>query len=209
MINVSTGSVIDLDGKIHESLSIKREHEPIELNDDTKIMNIDVLNPETSGMSDLEDKVNFVCKIGGNDNNDEDDADDGDDDDDDDDDGNEDDNKYEDGDDTASDTSYIEPKRMRRESGKKSAKSTYETAKTITKQPLNKRSKKIAMTTVNVLDLDKDNERLLNFVQMKCDVCSDDRVFDSFSEIQNHFLDIHNQNGYIMCCNRKFRRIGR
>lgn len=188
--NDSTESVIDLDETVHESLRIKQEHEPIELNGDTKIINIDILNTESFGMSDLEDKVKFIYENVDDDEDDEDDEDD------------------DDGNDAASDMSFIEPKRKSRKSDRTSTKPYYETGKT-TKKPLKKRAKKLSMTAVNVLDLDKDNERILSLVQMKCDVCSDDRIFDSFSEIQNHFLSIHKQNGYIMCCNRKFRRIGR
>lgn len=70
-----------------------------------------------------------------------------------------------------------------------------------------KHVKKISVTTVNVLD--ENNKRLLSYVQMKCDKCSDDRVYETFAEVQTHFLDTHQQKGYIMCCNRKFRRIGR
>lgn len=70
-----------------------------------------------------------------------------------------------------------------------------------------KYGKKISVTTASVLD--ENNKRLLSYVQMKCDVCSDDRAFESFSEIQTHFMDRHHQTGYIICCNRKFRRIGR
>lgn len=70
-----------------------------------------------------------------------------------------------------------------------------------------KYGKKISVTTASVLD--ENNKRLLSYVQMKCDVCSDDRAFDSFAEIQTHFLEIHQQSPYIICCNRKFRRIGR
>lgn len=75
------------------------------------------------------------------------------------------------------------------------------------KSSTSKFSKKISVTTVNVLD--ENNKRLLQYVQMKCDICSDDHIFDSFADIQSHFMDTHNQNGYVMCCNRKFRRIGR
>lgn len=73
----------------------------------------------------------------------------------------------------------------------------------------NKHGKKISVTTVNILD--ENNRRLLSYVKsvMKCDKCSDDRMYDSFAEIQTHFLDTHQQTGYIICCNRKFRRIGR
>lgn len=70
-----------------------------------------------------------------------------------------------------------------------------------------KYGKRISVTTASVLD--ENNKRLLSYVQMKCDVCSDDRAFESFAEIQTHFLDTHQQTGYIICCNRKFRRIGR
>lgn len=198
--NDSTAEIIiDLDEKFHESLKIKQEHEPIELVGNTNITN-----------TDLEDKVDFAYKSYDDDDVDEDD--DGD--------------EY--GDDTASDMSFIEPKRKRKIPGRKSTKSNYETGNT-TKQPLKKLIKKISMTAVN-------QDKL-------CDVCSDERTFDSFfksiecpnecsrtfigdrayeyhistgkckeavdldrfSEIQNHL----NHHGYIICCNRKFRRIGR
>ncbi|XP_055301985.1 transcription factor grauzone-like [Sitodiplosis mosellana] len=170
--------VIDFDVKVHESLRIKQEQEPIDSDCDARLIDIDTLNTEYTELSDFEDEVSFVY---------EDDEDD-------------------DGD--TSDTSYSEPKEKRRKSDGKTTKLKGEnhTGKT-TKETLKKRSKKISVTTA--VSLDEDNKRLLSYVQMKCDVCSDDRVFDSFAEIQNHFLDIHNQNGYIMCCNRKFRRIGR
>lgn len=112
---------------------------------------------------------------------------------------------------TSSDTSHIEIQEKKSKSSRKCPKS-----KKLSKEKKcgersgkssKKYTKKISVTTVNVLD--EDNKRLLSYVQMKCDVCSDDRVFDSFAEIQTHFLDSHNQTGYIICCNRKFRRIGR
>lgn len=107
--------------------------------------------------------------------------------------------------DSSSDTSYVEIKETPKKAGPKSSK-TKKTHKKGESSKLKKCNRKISVTTVNVMDEDR---RLLSYVQMKCDVCSDDRVFESFSDIQTHFLDIHNQNGYIICCNRKFRRIGR
>lgn len=194
MPNDSSQKVLHFDGKAHESIHIKQEQGQNEENCDEDLTNTDILNTEyTAVISDFEDDMSFVYE-------DEDD-DDGDGDDDDDDD-----------DMSSSDTSYSEPREKRRKSfgkttkSKKSSKDKKYMGKT-SKQSQKKISKKISVTTVNVLD--EDNKRLLSYVQMKCDVCSDDRVFESFSEIQNHFLDTHNQNGYIMCCNRKFRRIGR
>lgn len=49
---------------------------------------------------------------------------------------------------------------------------------------------------------------LLKYVQLKCDICSD-REFHSFSDVQRHFWAEHDQNGYVRCCNRKFRRLAR
>lgn len=61
------------------------------------------------------------------------------------------------------------------------------------------------------LDFGSGDERsilLLKYVQLKCDLCSD-REFRSFPDVQRHFWDEHEQNGYVRCCNRKFRRLAR
>lgn len=68
------------------------------------------------------------------------------------------------------------------------------------------KSKKVVATS-GVLD--ENSQRLLKYIEMKCDVCCDGNLYETFADIQNHFLDVHQQNGYVMCCNRKFRRIGR
>lgn len=49
---------------------------------------------------------------------------------------------------------------------------------------------------------------LLKYVEMKCDLCTQ-REFPSFSDVQRHFWAEHDQNGYVRCCNRKFRRLAR
>lgn len=171
---------------------IKQEHVPIEESGEM-LSSADVLNTDSTGvLSDCEDDISYVFEV----ENDDDEDDDGDDGDDDDTDGN-----------TSSDD-YSEVREKRRKAAGRSSipKRSSMSGKGRSKKS-KKFNKKISVTTVNVLD--EDNKRLLSYVQMKCDMCADDREFDSFSEIQNHFLDTHKQNGYIMCCNRKFRRIGR
>lgn len=70
-----------------------------------------------------------------------------------------------------------------------------------------KKSKKQKSPTDAILD--ENSRRLLGYVDMKCDICIEDLYFESFTDVKMHFGSIHNQNGYIICCNRKFRRIGR
>lgn len=41
-----------------------------------------------------------------------------------------------------------------------------------------------------------------HFKQMNCKICQE--PLENFSATQKHFLDIHQQKGYLFCCNRKF-----
>lgn len=119
----------------------------------------------------------------------------------------------EENDEMSSDSSYQKvkdapKKRSPRPKRKRSSNVDDKKEKSSPRKASNKKfGKKLTVTSVNVLD--ENNRRLLQYVQMKCDVCSDDRQFDSFADIQTHFIDVHRQSGYIICCNRKFRRIGR
>lgn len=70
-----------------------------------------------------------------------------------------------------------------------------------------KSGKKYKITMVNVLD--ENSKRLLEYVQMRCEICMDEQFFETFADVQTHYANAHNQRGYITCCNRKFRRIGR
>lgn len=198
-VNDTSQKASDFDGKLDESPRIKDRYKgQVEENYDERLINTDILSTESTsgylGISDFEDDISLGYE---DDDEDDDDAD------------------AEDGDDNmSSDSSYSEPREKRRKSAgkmRKSQKSSQKAKGKSSKSSQKKHSKKISVTTfnVNVNVLDEDNKRLLSYVQMKCDVCSDDREFESFSEIQNHFLDTHNTNGYIICCNRKFRRIGR
>lgn len=185
----SPQKVNEIDIKPVEAVRIKEEHSPMEENSGETFSGADTLNTDSNAMfSDCEDDLSYNY-----DDDDDEDANDG------------------DGDDenNSSDTSSTDvrekKKRCKTSRSTKSFRDSKQKAKA--SRQSRKYTKKISFTTVNVLD--EDNKRLLSYVQMKCDVCSDNRVFDSFSEIQTHFMDTHNQTGYIMCCNRKFRRIGR
>lgn len=71
-------------------------------------------------------------------------------------------------------------------------------------------SKKHALLKAGI-EANSGDERsvlLLKYVQLKCDLCSE-REFRSFSDVQRHFWAEHEQNGYVRCCNRKFRRLAR
>lgn len=102
-----------------------------------------------------------------------------------------------------------------------------ETSEESKKPPISKTHRKYASKSLKVgpgdggnkkstylksgLDFGSADERsilLLKYVQLKCDLCSD-RVFRSFPDVQRHFWDEHEQNGYVRCCNRKFRRLAR
>lgn len=54
-----------------------------------------------------------------------------------------------------------------------------------------------------------DMKLIMKYVKMKCDICCHDETFGSFSDCKRHYRDVHNENGYVLCCNRKFRRIVR
>lgn len=62
---------------------------------------------------------------------------------------------------------------------------------------------------MNISIDDNTMQFLLKYVQMKCDLCSDNHEFNNYSDVRVHFLEVHQQKAYFICCNRKFTRIGR
>lgn len=53
----------------------------------------------------------------------------------------------------------------------------------------------------------KDDERIREFFNLKCEKCTDNQLFKSLREIRTHFRDKHSTSrGYIKCCKRKFFR---
>lgn len=69
--------------------------------------------------------------------------------------------------------------------------------------------KKRGRKQVNVPIDDNTMEFILKYIQMKCDICSDEHEFDNYADVRLHFLEAHNQKAYFICCNRKFTRLGR
>lgn len=113
--------------------------------------------------------------------------------------------------DTSSDESYVEPKPRRSKTSFTTTANanltSNRTRKAKDQRSLPRRISKQCTVTVNVVD--EDNKRLLQYVQMRCDICIEDQLFTSFSDVKTHYMQSHNQRGYVICCNRKFRRIGR
>ncbi|XP_065368122.1 transcription factor grauzone-like [Calliphora vicina] len=50
----------------------------------------------------------------------------------------------------------------------------------------------------------KENDQFIveHFKQMSCDLC--EVPFENFSAMRKHFATMHDQKGYLVCCNRKF-----
>lgn len=51
------------------------------------------------------------------------------------------------------------------------------------------------------------SDQIKNLFSMYCDLCTDSQLFESLADAQKHYKDVHNQRGYIKCCNRKFNAI--
>ena len=48
-----------------------------------------------------------------------------------------------------------------------------------------------------------DNEKIKTMCNMNCNICSDPQ--ESFASARRHYKDCHGIDGYIMCCNKKFK----
>lgn len=51
---------------------------------------------------------------------------------------------------------------------------------------------------------DIDDRKILESIDMKCDLCSE--TLESYSHALLHHQHVHNQKGYLVCCNRKFKQ---
>lgn len=56
---------------------------------------------------------------------------------------------------------------------------------------------------------DENAKRMAHYFILKCEVCAHDAYFNNFEEIQLHYREQHKTKGYLTCCNKKFRRMGR
>ncbi|XP_055378833.1 transcription factor grauzone-like [Condylostylus longicornis] len=48
----------------------------------------------------------------------------------------------------------------------------------------------------------EEDKMITNFIKMACDICSKEER--NFSNLKRHFKSVHNENGYVICCNKKF-----
>lgn len=58
--------------------------------------------------------------------------------------------------------------------------------------------------TIKKSKTDKDDEQILAWCQMVCMHCT--QTFQRFAEVKVHYRDQHQENGYIICCKKKFFR---
>ena len=48
--------------------------------------------------------------------------------------------------------------------------------------------------------------KIKEFVNLICDICENNIVFDTFKLLQEHFKQTHNVRGYVVCCEKKIHR---
>lgn len=48
------------------------------------------------------------------------------------------------------------------------------------------------------------NQKIQEFYKMECDLCN--TKLETYNEVNKHFLQVHNQKGYIKCCYKKLSR---
>lgn len=51
---------------------------------------------------------------------------------------------------------------------------------------------------------DKADEIIASFMKLKCEICNEE--FDTFSLVWQHYRIVHNQRGYVICCNTKLSK---
>lgn len=49
-----------------------------------------------------------------------------------------------------------------------------------------------------------DDSLILRWCQMQCELCHE--TFQQFYDIKMHYQNVHNENGFVMCCKKKFFR---
>lgn len=52
----------------------------------------------------------------------------------------------------------------------------------------------------------KSDQQIREFVLLCCDLCNNKEQFDTFKELLEHFKNIHQVPGYVICCNKKITR---
>lgn len=55
------------------------------------------------------------------------------------------------------------------------------------------------------MERDIQDQRIREFFTMECDICSDIK-FETFVCASRHYRKVHNIDGYLICCGKKYRR---
>lgn len=53
---------------------------------------------------------------------------------------------------------------------------------------------------------EQEEAQIREFFAMKCEICTDDVKFETFSKVRQHYLSVHNVNGFLTCCGIKFEK---
>lgn len=74
-------------------------------------------------------------------------------------------------------------------------------------EPLLTSNGKPRLKPIQRFDSIKDNETVRKYFRMECDICN--YPFKTFLHAKHHHMKMHNHNGYIMCCEKKFFKLYR
>lgn len=96
-----------------------------------------------------------------------------------------------------------------RKSSKRNLKKKIATNKANDTTKRRKKLTKVKDIPINDKSEEENLKLIIKYMRMRCEICRHEENFQSFTNCKNHYRDVHNQNGYVVCCSRKFRRIGR
>lgn len=52
----------------------------------------------------------------------------------------------------------------------------------------------------------QSDAQIREFIKLNCDLCDTGELFDTFKQLQEHFADMHETRGYVVCCEKKIYR---
>lgn len=96
-----------------------------------------------------------------------------------------------------------------RKRSKRNVKKKVVTKKASDTMARRKKLAKVKDIPINDKSEEENLKLIIKYMRMRCEICRHEEHFKSFTNCKNHYRDVHNQNGYVVCCSRKFRRIGR
>lgn len=66
------------------------------------------------------------------------------------------------------------------------------------------RTQTLLVASHRKLEEDKLEALIPKFFKMKCEICSDDVVFDTMKTVREHYRQLHKTKGFLICCGNKF-----